>query len=119
MILSRATYLEENTLAVTPPKGYFENQNKSVSASIWLDWLEKSEGQPIAREQHIGDNYYADGFIYDPEIPEEKKVFEFWGCYFHGCPKCFPNRDRVIPQFNRTVEELYDERTKKKVISYN
>ena len=33
---------------------------------------------------YTGELYYVDGFD-----EETNTVFEFYGCYFHGCPRCF------------------------------
>lgn len=40
-------------------------------------------------------------------------AYEFWGCYFHGCPKCFPNRDTITYKerthrinYVRTIEKI-------------
>jgi hypothetical protein len=35
-------------------------------------------------------------------------IFEYDGCYFHGCPKCFTNRDLVNTRCKKTFKELYD-----------
>ena len=47
---------------------------------------------------------FVDGF--DQEI---NTIYEFYGCYFHGCSRCFPrNRDvRRNCHKDRTVNEVY------------
>ena len=47
---------------------------------------------------------FVDGF--DQEI---NNIYEFYGCYFHGCSRCFPrNRDvRRNCHKDRTVNEVY------------
>ncbi|CAH3185510.1 unnamed protein product [Porites evermanni] len=41
---------------------------------------------------------------------ETKTIYEFYGCHFHGCPRCLPrNRDvRRNCHKDRTVNEVYD-----------
>ena len=41
---------------------------------------------------------------------ETNTIYEFYGCYFHGCPRCLPrNRDvRRNCHKDRTVNEVYD-----------
>jgi len=34
-------------------------------------------------------------------------VFEFYGCYWHGCPTCFPNRQQRINNGKETMKEVY------------
>ena len=35
-----------------------------------------------------------------------RTVFQYHGCPFHGCPKCYPNRQEVITN-GKTAEQLY------------
>ena len=51
----------------------------------------------------IVDAYFVDG--YDPLT---RTAYEFHGCLYHGCPRCYPNRQAkhyAVP--DRSVEELY------------
>ena len=51
----------------------------------------------------IVDSYFVDG--YDPLT---RTVYEFHGCLYHGCPRCYPNRRaKHYATPDRTVEELY------------
>ncbi len=102
----RAKVLKENTIGITPIEGYIDGRHKSMKGNIWLDWLQKELNKPIVREQRIGP-FYADGYIH-----EERQVFEFLGCYYHGCEECFTT-DRDIPHvklndqsFNEVLNKL-------------
>jgi hypothetical protein len=86
----RAKVLQENTIGITPLDNYIAGRHKSIKGNIWLDWLQKELGKKIVREQRISP-YCADGYI-----PDERRAFEFLGCYYHGCETCFPN-DRDLP----------------------
>ena len=55
------------------------------------------------------DGVYVDG--YDPV---ENIVLEFHGCLFHGCLKCFPDRQSRNPFNCLTMETLYKD-TKRKM----
>ena len=46
--------------------------------------------EKICREYRIG-AFFADGCI-----PEEKVIFEFFDCFYHGCPKCYMDRNEQI-----------------------
>jgi len=37
---------------------------------------------------------------------ETRMVWQYHGCPFHGCPKCYPNRQEVITN-GKTAEQLY------------
>ena len=35
-------------------------------------------------------------------------MFQYHGCYWHGCPKCYPyDRDRIIDRDDKTRKDLY------------
>jgi Zn finger protein HypA/HybF involved in hydrogenase expression len=70
-------------------------RNYSVAQIQWLQLValqtaavmqtvESEEG-----EHRIG-NYSVDGFC-----AQTNTVFEYNGCFWHGCPMCFPKRDQV------------------------
>ena len=84
----RSSVLQENQIGITPINGYINNRNKSRKANIWLDWLQDESKIEILREYKIG-TYYADG--YDPET---NTVYEFFGCYFHGCNQSTCNQEQ-------------------------
>ena len=55
-------------------------------------------------------NYYLDGFRIMNNGSRE--CFEFYGCYYHGCPKCFPDRSKIVRYKYRengyqTVDKVY------------
>ena len=89
----RAKVLVEDEVGITPTEGYVNLRNKSKIGDSWLDLKEIELNKRILREQKIG-NYYADGYI-----PQDKHVFEFWGCFRHSCPQCCdPNTPLVTGQ---------------------
>ncbi|XP_015793693.1 uncharacterized protein LOC107370221 [Tetranychus urticae] len=99
----RANMLKPESLGITPTIGYGDRKH-SVVGTAWLDSQEKMIGKKILREHRIG-NFYADGYI-----PETKQVFEFWGCYFHGCPLCYQDRTHIIRMGDQdiSVSVLFD-----------
>lgn len=114
MEVFKAKFLKPLELAVTPVNGYTNNRNYSLAAETWLDWIQKSRNITLKREFKIGP-YYADGY-------EEKSrtVFEFFGCYWHGCPcQHSSSRDNnnigVVQQFS--ANQKYSE-VKEKIDYY-
>jgi hypothetical protein len=80
----RANILEENTIAVTPIKGYHTKRRKSRIATAWLDYYEfEFLKKKIIREYRIGP-YFAEGFINELYNHSEAGVsytaiaLEFW-----------------------------------------
>jgi hypothetical protein len=51
----------------------------------------------------LGSFKLADGYC-----KKINTIFEFDGCYFHGCPKCYTNRDLVNTRCKKTFQQLYD-----------
>ena len=48
--------------------------------------------------------FYVDG--YDEQT---RTVYEFNGCFWHGCPKCFPNRDKTRHKMcDQTMRDVYE-----------
>ena len=47
--------------------------------------------------------YTVDGFD-----SQTNTAYEFNGCFWHGCPRCFPQRHEMHPRLqNRTMEDVY------------
>ena len=67
-----------------------EVSERYIDSYVWLDYLSCKEGIKIRpklnnqKEVRIG-NFRVDGFCY-----QNKTVYEFNGCYYHGCKfNCF------------------------------
>jgi hypothetical protein len=103
----RSSVLKKDDIGITPIGGYIQKRNQSQKANIWLDWINSQKEGKLLKEQKIGP-YYLDGYI-----PEENHVFEFFGCYYHGCETCYTidntNRYEILTQFNKSFHDLYRE----------
>ena len=85
----------------------------SVQATLWLEREAKRSGVHIHHTMcgHGGEIWLESGegtktSPVDGYHPETKTVFEFHGCHWHGCPKCFPIGQEVL-QSGETAEQLY------------
>ena len=124
----RKKLVPKNKIASEPPRGWHGSRsNQSVKALKWLAWQEHqlrqqhpATGDRIRTVRNGGevrvlDRYLVDGF--DPCDPTTHRptVYEFHGCLWHGCPKCFPrNRDRhPICHTDRTLNEVHESTLKK------
>ena len=106
----RAKFLKDNTLGITPV-GNYALRNSSMIASAWIDWIEHSNSLTLLREKRIGP-YYADA-----HDPSTRTVYEFNGCLWHGCNKCFLHRSTEYPLPDGRMAipaDLFSEYQKKK-----
>ena len=106
------------TIASEPIRGWHgKSKTHSHAASEWLHWMEHQLNQS-GGEDHIAhaDNtresriqvgqsqIYVDGFDF-----ETQTVYEFNGCFYHGCPTCFPKRDAKHPKHDNTsMRQIYE-----------
>ena len=115
----RKNLLTPNTIAIEPLHGWRGPQvNHSLMALQWLYYQENllaKEGASADRIKHVRNGgeqciktankiYFVDG--YDSVT---RTVYEFHGCLYHGCPKCYPVRDiKHYASPDRTFQELYN-----------
>lgn len=129
----RKKMVPENTIATEPPSGWHGiTTNQSFKALKWLKWKEHQlqHQQWIHNGTHDNGNmirsvanggevrvsgWLVDGFDQSDPITNVPTVYEFNGCLWHGCPKCFPSKRESHPirKSGRSLEEIY-EQTKKK-----
>ncbi len=76
----------------------------------WLEWIAMKEMREIRHALNYGEasigKYKVDGL-------DGNTVFEFNGCAWHGCKKCYPVRDEILPS-KKTAEEAYQHTLEKK-----
>lgn len=87
-----------------PSTGYapFLGQYSCVSIQ-WLSWIQEDHFKKTGHRLYIqhalnegefrlpGTNYLLDGYC-----PETNTAYEFHGCYWHGCPICFPTQRQQL-----------------------
>ncbi|KAF4528502.1 hypothetical protein B566_EDAN016822 [Ephemera danica] len=89
----RRNFLPDDTVGLIPKSGYRRVDTQSKVALMWLVWLEHTEGHQIehagrGREKVLPEGMRENGYA---EINNEKVVYEFHGCFFHGCKACYGN----------------------------
>ena len=72
------------------PEGSF-----GIKATCWLEYVSRQSGTHIHHHRcdHGGERLVG-GAQVDGYHPETKTVFQFHGCHWHGCIKCFPNPEQ-------------------------
>lgn len=104
----RQNRMEANTIASEPLYGWRLNSNHSKVALEWLHWedsqLSRLQNAGNVGEYHIPNTKYTvDGYA-----AVENKVYEFQGCFWHGCPSCYPNQsERHRRLEDRAMEDVY------------
>ena len=97
------------------PQTVFERAfypKKHSSSPESLRWLEK---EAALRKIHIhhaacghGGERWVERAPVDGYNHEKKTVFQYQGCYWHGCRKCYPyNRNRIITHHGQTIEDRF------------
>lgn len=110
----RRNFLKPSTIGIIPTGGYRLADNQSAKAIQWMAWEEEKRHLQIqhagnSREFKIPGIGKVDGF-------DGERVYEFQGCYFHGCPKCFPyKREEHLQEDLSDSLHLRYERTKERM----
>ncbi len=103
----RARCLTADTIGVTPRMDRAQCRRQSLKALKWLDWVQETGNISLLTsynggEKQIG-NYFVDGYC-----EETRTIYEFYGCHWHGCPKC--NRETTVhPQRKILMGQIYQE----------
>jgi G:T-mismatch repair DNA endonuclease (very short patch repair protein) len=94
----------------------YKHGNISRAEKQWVKSVETQLNRKIETNYKI-DKYNVDG--YDPET---NTVYEFNGCYYHGCNICYQPED-INPSSGKSMGELYKKTIKKeehlKRLGYN
>lgn len=96
-------FLPSDTLGIVPPMGYRPSDVYSAQALEWLYSLQRSNIQcalSATGEAHVM------GAKVDGYEPDTKTVYQYHGCFWHGCDVCFRNRYTVNPVLGCTMQEL-------------
>ena len=97
------------SIASEPVRGWKNRINQSNVALEWLTWCQ----QPFHNIEHAGNagevripgtHFHVDGFD-----GTTNTVYEFHGCFWHGCPRCYPNRHEAhLRHYDRTMQDVYE-----------
>ncbi|XP_071118422.1 uncharacterized protein [Haliotis cracherodii] len=90
--------LKPNTIAILPPQGYQPKRNYSQACMHWLHYL--MERDPHLHLQHArngGEKEFTCGegqhrYNVDGYDPATGTIYEFLGCFWHGCKTCHKTR---------------------------
>lgn len=88
MAIFKSNFIKSNQIAIIPTNGYRLRDNQSMKALKWLEWIAHTQNIKIrsaanGREVRLTNNIVVDGY-------HENTIYEFMGCYWHQCLKCYP-----------------------------
>ena len=89
-------------------KAFYPKHKASKESIQWLEYVAKHWKIPIrhAMSGHGGERWIekrpVDGYNH-----EKKLVLQYHGCYWHGCPKCYRDRNKIIERGDRSREDLF------------
>ena len=98
---------------VEAPKTAYERAFFSfgIATQKFLRWLEQESTERKIHIHHAtcghGGERYIKKIPVDGYEPITKTVFQYHGCYWHGCLRCFPNDRNTIMVNGKTGEDLY------------
>lgn len=99
----RRNFMLPKTIAIIPENGYNPKQKTSKKAILWLKYIASSQNITIQHKNSIQGEYRCGKYFLDGIDIQNKTIYEFHGCYFHGCPHCF------LPSTFNTVYRLHQQ----------
>ena len=109
----RTKHMPERNLASEPISGWYaQGKPHSLAALEWLTNLNRKPNVSISHARNGGEHvilqgaktYYVDGYDANTHT-----VYEFNGCFWHGCPRCFPDRDKTRHKMcDQTMRDVYE-----------
>lgn len=87
-LIYRKDYLESKTIPYIPERGSYSERNSSYKSNLWLAFMMKKYGLELKSSLNGGEYQFGKYFV-DGYDEENSIIYEFHGCFFHGCPRCF------------------------------
>ena len=113
-LVFRKKFLAPQRIGILPSNGYRRVDKHSQKAIEYLLWVEKTYGRQLehagrGREHVLPNRKKADGYL--PPLPGDNhrgRVFEFHGCWCHGCPRCYPRNRNERKVYNQSMNHVYE-----------
>ena len=110
MAIYRSNYMPKDTIAIVPE--YYKTDNYSKMSIMWLNYMAKTKNLKIQNALNGGEKKLAiDGKTYkvDGFCKETNTVYEFYGCFWHGCPNCY--KPNIVNSKNQMDMETLNDKT--------
>ena len=86
-LVYRRNFMPENTIGLIPPMGYC-TESTSHKAIIWLKYISFKNKIHIQHARNGGEKT-INGLKIDGWDEKNLTAYEFHGCIYHGCQKCY------------------------------
>lgn len=93
----KSKHLTAETIGIVPAHGYRGVDNQSTKALQWLSWMAHRFNIKIETAANGRENRLPNGIRVDGYDRANRTVYEFLGCYWHRCEKCFPQQSHLVP----------------------
>lgn len=100
MAIYRSKYLLKETIAVLDKE---KNENYSKQS---ITWLKHFNNKNIYHALNGGEKIIA-GSKVDGYDEISKTVYQYHGCFWHGCNKCYKDRETINNINHETMDDLY------------
>ena len=87
MAIYRGNYMPKNTIAVAD--NVVQTENHSAVSIAWLDYISKKNKIRIQHALEGGEKVINNELKVDGFCEFTNTVYEFQGCFWHGCPDCY------------------------------
>ena len=89
----RRNFMEPESIGIVPREGYRRHYQQSCKAKKWLWWVQHTNPSLELESclSHHGEKVIL-GAPVDGYVESTRTVYQFHGCYWHGCNVCFPNQ---------------------------
>ena len=85
----RVRYMPLKTIARVPPSGYI-NAKYSDEGYEWVEYLRRFGNVPNMQHAVNGGEVQIGRYLVDGFDKTTNTIYEYYGCFFHGCKNCFP-----------------------------
>ena len=101
-----------NSTASEPTLSWKKNNiNQSYEAIEWLTWCQQHQAPHLQHAKNTGEyripgtKLHVDGFD-----ASTNTIYEYHGCFWHGCPRCYPNRYETHQRHcARSMQDVYED----------
>ena len=87
MAIYRGNYMPKNTIAVVD--NFVQTESHSAISIAWLDFISKKNNIKIQHALDGGEKVINNELKVDGFCQSTNTVYEFQGCFWHGCPYCY------------------------------
>ena len=113
-LVFRTIFLKKETVAIIPEVGYRKKPKQSAVAYRWMSYVARKQDVYIQHGRNAGERRVGP-YFWDGCCENTHTAYEFHGCFYHGCSKCFP-ADTVNPVSSLTMHDMHGSRFSSDVV---